>query len=71
VAHATFEPGVGRAPTYLNLGNAYPDPDRFDVVIHEEVGDRFDRGPGPSDRHGSSRRVDRRYRPPTMPTMPT
>jgi hypothetical protein len=45
VARATFEPDVGGAPTFLNLGNAYPDPDRFDVVIYEEVGDRFDRRP--------------------------
>lgn len=45
VADASFEPDVGGAPTFLNLGNAHPDPDRFDVVIYEDVRERFDAPP--------------------------
>lgn len=42
VVAATREPDVGGAPTFLNLGAAHPDPDRFDVVIYEDVRERFD-----------------------------
>jgi hypothetical protein len=45
VAQGTFAPDVGGAPTFLNLGNAHPDPDRFDVVIYPDVRDRFDDPP--------------------------
>ncbi len=41
VAAASYEPEVGGRPTFVNLGNAYPDPDRFDVVIYEDVRTRF------------------------------
>lgn len=41
VVAGTFEPDIGGAPTFLNLGNEHPDPDRFDVVIYEDVRDRF------------------------------
>lgn len=37
VAAATTEPEVGGAPTFVNLGNPYPDQPRFDVVIYEDV----------------------------------
>ncbi len=45
VVDAAFEPDVGGAPTFLNLGNAHPDPERFDVVIYEDVRERFDSAP--------------------------
>ena len=45
VADASFEPDIGGAPTFLNLGNAHPDPERFDVVIYEDVRERFESAP--------------------------
>jgi hypothetical protein len=45
VARVSFEPEVGGAPTFVNLGNAYPDPERFDVVIYREVSEQFDARP--------------------------
>lgn len=42
---ATHEPEVDGGPTFLNVGNPHPDPDRFDVVIFEDIRDRFDRPP--------------------------
>lgn len=45
VVDANFEPDIGGAPTFLNLGNAHPQPERFDVVIYEDVRERFDRAP--------------------------
>jgi hypothetical protein len=45
VAAGTFASDVGGEPTFLNLGNAHPDPDRFDVVIYPDVRDRFDEPP--------------------------
>jgi hypothetical protein len=36
---------VGGGPTFLNLGNPHPDPDRFDVVIYEDVRPAFDQPP--------------------------
>lgn len=45
VARASYEPDVGGGPTFLNLGNPYPDPDRFDVVVYEDRRPRFDRPP--------------------------
>lgn len=45
VAAASFQPDVGGAPTFLNLGNAHPDPDRFDVVIYEDVREGFEQPP--------------------------
>jgi hypothetical protein len=50
VAAAAHEPDVGGEPTFLNLGNAHPDPDRFDVVIYPDVRERFD--PPPEDAFG-------------------
>ena len=41
VAEATFAPEVGGEPTFLNLGGAHPDPDRFDVVVYADVRDRL------------------------------
>ncbi|QBI20947.1 hypothetical protein ER308_16115 [Egibacter rhizosphaerae] len=35
VEAASTEPDLGGAPTFLNLGNAYPDEPRFDVVVYE------------------------------------
>lgn len=45
VAAASHEPDVGGGPTFLNLGNPHPDPDRFDVVIYEDARARFDEPP--------------------------
>lgn len=45
VADANLEPEVGGAPTFVNLGNAYPDPERFDVVIYDDVRERFEGPP--------------------------
>ena len=41
-------PEAGGAPSFLNLGNAHPDDERFDIVIYEQVGERFDVRPGPA-----------------------
>ncbi len=46
VVSANHEPDIGGSPTFLNLGNAFPDDDRFDVVIYEDVRDRFEEAPG-------------------------
>lgn len=45
VAGATHAPDVGGEPTFLNLGNPHPDPERFDVVIYRELRDAFDPPP--------------------------
>jgi hypothetical protein len=45
VAAVSHEPGVGGAPTFVNLGNAHPDADRFDVVIYDTVRQRFEQPP--------------------------
>jgi hypothetical protein len=45
VVAASFEPDIGGAPTFLNLGSAHPEPERFDVVIYDDVRERFDRPP--------------------------
>lgn len=45
VADATYEPDVRGEPTFLNLGNPYPDPDRFDVVIFPDVREQRARPP--------------------------
>lgn len=45
VVRASHEPNVGGGPTFLNVSNPHPDTDRFDVVIDEDVRDRFDRPP--------------------------
>jgi hypothetical protein len=45
VAAAAYEPDVGGEPTFVNLGNAHPDPDRFDAVIYPDVRERFDEPP--------------------------
>lgn len=37
VADATYEPDVEGEPTFVNVGNTYPDGDRFDVVIFPDV----------------------------------
>ena len=47
VASANHEPDVGGAPTFVNLGGVHPDPERFDVVIYEDVRAAFD--PPPED----------------------
>ena len=43
VAAVSHEPEVGGSPTFVNLGAPHPDPDRFDIVIYEEVREGFDR----------------------------
>jgi hypothetical protein len=48
VARVSYEPEVGGAPTFVNLGESYPHPDRFDVVVYEDVTDRFGVGPDPA-----------------------
>jgi hypothetical protein len=45
VTAGSFATDVGGEPTFLNLGNPHPDPDRFDVVIYPDVRDRFDEPP--------------------------
>jgi hypothetical protein len=45
VAAASYEPDVGGSPTFLNLGNAHPDDDRFDAIIYEDVRDRMQEAP--------------------------
>lgn len=45
VAAATHELDVGGAPTFLNLGNPHPEEPRFDIVIYEDVRERFDTPP--------------------------
>lgn len=45
VVAATHAPDVGGAPTFLNLGNPHPEEPRFDVVIYEDVRERFDAAP--------------------------
>ena len=45
VAEGSHEPDVGGSPTFLNLGSPHPDPDRFDVVIYEDVRERFEQPP--------------------------
>ncbi len=42
VAAATYAPDVGGEPTFVNLGNPHPDPDRFDVVVYADARDGFD-----------------------------
>ena len=41
VADAAFAPDVGGEPTFLNLGAAHPDPDRFDIVVYADVREGF------------------------------
>jgi hypothetical protein len=48
VARVSHQPDVGGAPTFINLGEPHPHPERFDVVVYEEVTDRFDIGLDPS-----------------------
>jgi hypothetical protein len=45
VADATYAPDVGGEPTFLNLGNPHPDPDRFDVVIYADAREGFSEPP--------------------------
>ena len=45
VAAASHEPDLGGGPTFLNLGNPHPDEPRFDVVIYEDVRERFETPP--------------------------
>lgn len=45
VAHATYEPDVEGEPTFVNLGRAYPEPERFDVVIFPDVRDQWEAPP--------------------------
>ncbi len=45
VVAATTAEDIGGAPTFLNLGNAHPAPERFDVVIYEDVREGFDASP--------------------------
>ncbi len=45
VSAVSHEPDVGGAPTFINLGNAHPEQDRFDVVVYEDVRDRFETPP--------------------------
>lgn len=41
VAHAAYEPDVRGEPTFVNLGSAYPDPERFDVVVFPDVREQW------------------------------
>lgn len=36
---------VGGAPTFVNLGNPHPEPERFDIVIYEDVRAEFETAP--------------------------
>ena len=45
VVAASHQPDVGGGPTFLNLGNPHPEEPRFDVVIYEDVRERFDTAP--------------------------
>jgi hypothetical protein len=42
VADVTYAPDVGGEPTFVNLGNPHPDPDRFDVVIYAAAREGFE-----------------------------
>lgn len=41
VMSATYATDLRAKPTYLNLGNAFPEPDRLTVVIFEDDRDNF------------------------------
>jgi hypothetical protein len=45
VAGATYAENVSGQPTFLNLGADHPDPDRFTVVIWNDVRAQFDQDP--------------------------
>lgn len=45
VVATAYEPDLGGSPTFLNLGRPHPDPDRFDVVVYDDVRARFDQPP--------------------------
>ena len=45
VASVSHEPQLGGGPTFVNLGAPHPDPERFDVVVYEDVRDAFDTPP--------------------------
>ncbi len=45
VAEVSTVAEVGGAPTFINLGNAHPTPERFDVVVYEDVRDQLDSTP--------------------------
>jgi hypothetical protein len=45
VAGATYAENVSGQPTFLNLGADHPDPDRFTVVIWNDVRAQFDQPP--------------------------
>jgi hypothetical protein len=45
VVAASHQPDVGGGPTFLNLGNPHPEEPRFDIVIYEDVRERFDAPP--------------------------
>ena len=45
VADVTYAPDVGGEPTFVNLGNAHPHPDRFDIVIYAGQREAFDEPP--------------------------
>lgn len=45
VAGATFAENVNGQPTFLNVGADHPDPDRFTVVIWNDVRTQFDQHP--------------------------
>lgn len=45
VAGATYAENVDGQPTFLNLGRDHPDPERFTVVIWDDVRGDFDQPP--------------------------
>jgi hypothetical protein len=45
VAGATYAENVSGQPTFLNVGADHPDPDRFTVVIWNDVRAQFDQNP--------------------------
>jgi hypothetical protein len=45
VAATAYVPDVGGEPTFLNLGNPHPNPQRFDVVIYGDLREGFDASP--------------------------
>jgi hypothetical protein len=52
VVEASFKESSSGSPTFLTIGNAFPDPQRLEVVIWGRNRDRFD--PGPEDQFADS-----------------
>lgn len=45
VKKADYRPDVNGGPTFISIGRAFPDPDRFNVVVWEQDRGDFDQAP--------------------------